>query len=325
MALPRIAAQVAQMAVGDRLPPDVVREALARLVADPAFRASERNRRFLGFVVEETLAGRSARIKSYTIAVDVFGRGERFDPATDPIVRIEATRLRAALAAYYLGPGRGEPIRISIPKGGYVPEVQRVERAEAAGDPKPVPAHHPGQDASPRAVPARKWPAYPILVSLAGICLAALVAAALSRGSFLGPASAIRAIVIVEDAVPMGGGHAEATAARGLTQSLIMYLSQTTGVTVIAGGPTEMRAARRNDISSEGTPVFILSSSIRVDGRQVHAWWSLAKADSGEVVWSDASDRQLDGTSVISVEAEIASGIADRIGVGSVPAGTGAL
>src|SRR5690606_21069419 len=78
------------------------------------------------FVVEQVLAGHADRIKSYSIAVDVFGRGDDFDPAIDPIVRIEATRLRAALASYYADPGRDEAIQISLPKGGYVPSFVRV-------------------------------------------------------------------------------------------------------------------------------------------------------------------------------------------------------
>ena len=71
-----------------------VQAALAKLMLDTQLKISTRNRRFLDFVVRETLAGRSDRIKAYSIAVDVFGRSEDFDPSTDPIVRIEATRLR---------------------------------------------------------------------------------------------------------------------------------------------------------------------------------------------------------------------------------------
>src|SRR5690606_28768469 len=113
-----------------------------RLLADPGFRASERNRRFLHFVIDEALAGRGDRIKSYIIAVEVFGRSVDFDAETDPIVRIEATRLRAALEAYYSGPGRNEAIRIGLPKGRYVPTFEAAhsdgEMAVPAPDPAPL-------------------------------------------------------------------------------------------------------------------------------------------------------------------------------------------
>src|SRR5689334_20607131 len=123
---------------------DAVRDALARILASANFLASERNKRFLGFVVEETLAGRSERIKAYTIAVDVFNRDEGFDAVADPLIRIEASRLRRGLEHYYLTDGRDDPVRILIPKGGYVPQFRAVPPPEAdaaeAGPADAVPA-----------------------------------------------------------------------------------------------------------------------------------------------------------------------------------------
>ena len=103
---------------------DTVRSALARLLAMAELRLSQRNRRFLAYVVEETLSGRADRVKAYTIGVDVFERGNDFDPGSDPIVRIEATRLRAALSAFYAGAGHDDPVRILLPPGGYVPQFE---------------------------------------------------------------------------------------------------------------------------------------------------------------------------------------------------------
>jgi hypothetical protein len=104
--------------------PDAVFAALQRILADDGLRLSERNRRFLSFVVSEFLAGRGDRIKAYSIGVDVFGRPESFDPGSDPIVRIEATRIRAALSSYYDNAGAGESVRISLPPGGYAPTFE---------------------------------------------------------------------------------------------------------------------------------------------------------------------------------------------------------
>lgn len=100
---------------------DQVLGALEVLLNSDDLRLSERNRRFLAFVVTQAVKGSADRIKAYTIGVDVFGRDEAFDPTTDPIVRIEATRLRTALAYYYEGAGSDAALRISLPKGGYVP------------------------------------------------------------------------------------------------------------------------------------------------------------------------------------------------------------
>jgi adenylate cyclase len=78
-------------------------------------------------VVDEALAGRASQLKGYTIALAVYGRKEGFDPQVDPIVRVEAGRLRRALEHYYLTAGKNDPVRIEIPKGSYVPTFQMVE------------------------------------------------------------------------------------------------------------------------------------------------------------------------------------------------------
>jgi len=98
-----------------------VRRELDRVLASESFQASERNRRFLTYVVEEALSGRGDRIKAYNIATSVFGRGADFDPQSDTIVRIEAGRLRRALEHFYLTGGESGSVRISIPTGAYVP------------------------------------------------------------------------------------------------------------------------------------------------------------------------------------------------------------
>ena len=103
------------------LAPEAVRAELERILASAAFDASPRNRQFLRYVVEETLAGRADRIKAYAIATSVFSRQADFDPQMDSIVRIEAGRLRRALERFYLMAGPGKGSRITIPRGSYVP------------------------------------------------------------------------------------------------------------------------------------------------------------------------------------------------------------
>lgn len=88
--------------------------------------------RFLRLAVTETLAGRSERLKEYVFGVEVFDRGESFDPAIDPIVRVEAGRLRRKLERYYKTEGRHDDIAVRLPKGSYVPsfEVRSFETRE---------------------------------------------------------------------------------------------------------------------------------------------------------------------------------------------------
>ena len=109
----------------DALTAEEIRAALEHIVVSSSFRRSPQLVAFLRFVVELTLGGNAKYIKSYTIAVEALGRGERFDPQVDPIVRVEAARIRRALANYFAGEGSGLPITIEIPLGAYVPVFRR--------------------------------------------------------------------------------------------------------------------------------------------------------------------------------------------------------
>lgn len=101
----------------------LVRRQLADILRSPEFAKAPRMRRFLQFVVEETLDGRASQLCEYNIGFSVFDRGEEFEPGLDPIVRNDARRLRQKLAEYYQRPrvANSVAILISIPKGSYVP------------------------------------------------------------------------------------------------------------------------------------------------------------------------------------------------------------
>jgi len=90
-----------------------------RICDSPEFKAKKRLCRFLRFIVDETLSGRDKELKGYVIATSVFDRDKDFDPEHDPIVRIQAGRLRRSLEIYYLRKGRNDPIHIIIPRGAY--------------------------------------------------------------------------------------------------------------------------------------------------------------------------------------------------------------
>jgi adenylate cyclase len=123
-----------------------VRAQVERMTASTVFRNSPQLATFLWFIVEAQLRGKGERLKGYTIGVEVLRRDTNFDPQVDPIVRVEATRLRRALERYYVGPGVSDTIMISLPRGGYVPrigwrtahdDVEASHKADAASPPKP--------------------------------------------------------------------------------------------------------------------------------------------------------------------------------------------
>jgi len=104
-----------------------IRQYLDRLLASTTFQQVDRLKRFVSFIVSEALAGRRDQLKEYVIGVQVFGKETSFDPRTDPIVRVQARRLRARLARYYREEGQNVDLIIDLPKGGYVPIFKRRE------------------------------------------------------------------------------------------------------------------------------------------------------------------------------------------------------
>src|SRR3954464_4024141 len=106
---------------------DAVREHLERILTSPTFRQGDRLKRFLKFIVLEALAGRRHELKEYVIGVQVFGKEDSFDPRTDPIVRVQARRLRAKLVRYYREEGRADEWVVGRPQGGSAPTFKRRE------------------------------------------------------------------------------------------------------------------------------------------------------------------------------------------------------
>lgn len=102
-----------------------ISQQLARVVGSRTFQPAERLKRFLHFIVTETLQGRGDALKEYVIAVQVFGKEDAFDPRTDPLVRVQARRLRARLERYYQDEGAGDALLIALPKGGYAPIIRQ--------------------------------------------------------------------------------------------------------------------------------------------------------------------------------------------------------
>jgi eukaryotic-like serine/threonine-protein kinase len=110
--------------------PQRVRRQLERILSSSEFSGADRAKTFLRLVVERALEGGGEQIKETVIAIEAFNREVDFDPKTDPIVRVEAGRLRDRLKAYYEREGQTDGVLIELPKGRYVPHFadRRVER-----------------------------------------------------------------------------------------------------------------------------------------------------------------------------------------------------
>jgi Tol biopolymer transport system component len=171
-----------------------IRGETGRILSSPAFAAHDRLQKFLSYVVERTLTGHVDELKEVTIGFDVFERRADYDSRIDPIVRVQARRLRDKLDEYYSSAGSRPVVRITIPKGGYVPEFSYsgpdVKPAEAAvATPEPPQEGTPPVETKPPARPSDRRFFYFTL----GAC--ATVAAAIILGFYsrkLNPSSVAR-------------------------------------------------------------------------------------------------------------------------------------
>jgi TolB-like protein/Tfp pilus assembly protein PilF len=115
-ATPKPSREVRQVAENEK-----ILAQLDRILSSKGFRRADRLKRFLTFTVNETLAGHGEQLKEFVIGVEVFDKGPKFDPRSDPIVRVQARRMRGQLANYYHEEGQNEETIIELPKGGYTP------------------------------------------------------------------------------------------------------------------------------------------------------------------------------------------------------------
>ena len=116
----------------DKLSDKIVRQNLSRILGSKTFSQVERLKRFISFIVGETVGGRGGELKEYVIGVQVFDKEPSFDPRTDPIVRVQARRLRTRLDRYYRDEGNNDELIIDLPKGGYAPVFRMREEASSA-------------------------------------------------------------------------------------------------------------------------------------------------------------------------------------------------
>ncbi|HEY4051655.1 MAG TPA: hypothetical protein VGM27_32770, partial [Acidobacteriaceae bacterium] len=116
------------------------RALVRRVVESSAFAKSERLSRFLCCICDFSLSGRASEINEQRIGTEVFGRAPGYDSSVDGIVRPQASRLRQRLDLYFKGEGVNEPVRITLPRGSYVPVFEPNPGQSPGVDPPSVPA-----------------------------------------------------------------------------------------------------------------------------------------------------------------------------------------
>lgn len=286
----------------DRPSVDEIKAELARILDSAAFRGAGRAKEFLSFVVEEALAGRADRLKGYVIGVAVFGRPTTFDAQTDPVVRVEAGRLRRRLIEYYAEEGGANPLRIDLPRGSYAPSFT-FERPEPD-----APAHRP------------VWHSRKVIAGAATIILAVAVAVAAAvlwrlehrePGRSTVPASAAEAAasgprtgprMLVLPITNLSDDPTLGAFARGLTDELLQGL---VGFNIFstASPQTEALASTELDKLREEFDVdYVLVGSLRQGDRTLRLVIRLVDAATGTQLWTRTFNETLDGADPVTIQ-----------------------
>lgn len=260
-----------------------VRAALERILGSRCFNQAGRASDFLRFVVEQTLTGHGRNLKGYVIATAVFGRPADFDAQSDPLVRVEAGRLRRRLAEYYASEGAHDPIRLALPRGQYAPEWQYTA--------PPVVV-----EAAPRAAPAleasaaaRRWRRVSLGLAAA---LALTLAVLVGRQTASAPELSATA-VFDEDRVPLvvapfenlSGEPALDRSAAAITEEVILRLDRLDVLVLAAPAGFPEKNGQNLSVGEGG---YVLTGSIRSAGDLARVTVRLVAAATGELLWSAA-------------------------------------
>ena len=273
------------------VPVESVQAELERILHSETFAHAERLSRFLRFTVEHTIQGKADQFKEYLLGVTVFDRGESFDPRLDPVVRVEAHRLRSKLKQYYENEGRDDPVRIEFPKGGYVP----VFKSRAA----PAPGRTP------------VWRT----AAFAAALLA--VGAAIYWAARSGPRPSVRlSSIAVLPFVDLSQEHDQEYFCDGITDELINALAKVEGLHVVSRTSAFQFKGKASDIRKIGEQLnveSVLEGSVRKAGNRLRITAQLVKAADGYHLWSGTYEREM--KDVFAIQEEISRAIVNALRV----------
>jgi TolB-like protein/Tfp pilus assembly protein PilF len=254
---------------------DQIQEQVEKIVRSPIFIRSNRMQRFLRFTIEQTLKGEGDSLKEYPIALAVFDKPPSFDPRLDPIVRVEAGRLRSKLREYYEGPGSRDAIRIIYRKRSYVPHFEDQILLPGADKPTILPA----SDIRPLHVAA--------------------------EGS-----ERFRAIAVLPF-INLSVSQKQEYFSDAITAEIINVLNQTVQVSIVSRTSVLRFKNTAEDIREIAKLLgvdAVLEGSVRLSAKRVRVAAQLADAATGYQIWSEIYDREI--TDIFDVQKDLAQSIA---------------
>jgi len=302
-----------------------IRDELQRITESSEFKATPRRKRLLNFLVEELLAGRTRELKGYSIATLVFERDDSFDPQTDPVVRLEARRLRHDLDGYYASAGRENPLRINIPKGQYTPVI---EWTETAADTSPLQSTIDETTTPVIQSSELKATNNSRLVRRAG--LAALVSLLLIVGvivfALVKPGASVADNRVAENGVSLvvlpfradTGNPKDALLATGMADEIITSISRFGGVRLYLPSGKESDHSKDDPIEIGKTLglSYVVNGTIDLDAgnEMLRVTTRLIDVETQRIVWIGSYDRNYSASSLRSLQQEIAGSIASTLG-----------
>ncbi|WP_425351448.1 adenylate cyclase [Rhizobium phaseoli] len=291
--------------------PDDIRSQLDRIIASPEFPRVGRSAAFLTYVTEEALAGRADRIKGYTIAVEVFKRSESFKQ-DDPVVRIEAGRLRRVLERYYLVAGQHDPIRIDIPKGGYAPSFVWNEKADdAVAHDIDTPVTRRWSVGLRRLLPLGFGVGVMLGLSVVAIGLFAHLLAGQSKPlPFQGGPT-----LVVAPFADLGDGPQSELYSAGLTEELLTALPRFKEVHVFGRETSRSLSpgVPASQVRGELGARFLLAGGVRVSGNRVRVTARLVETETDKILWSATYDDDTHIRDLFSIQSDVANKVATAV------------
>jgi TolB-like protein/Tfp pilus assembly protein PilF len=294
-----------------------IREQLVRILNSGPFHQSQRRQRFLEYLVNETLAGRGERLKAYKVALEVFDRPETFDPVTDPLVRIEAARLREKLREYYGTEGQTDAIHIDLPKGTYAPQIElrrpatpgtRLDRPDAT---TPDPPLDPSQGSVASQPRARKTSLGVLVAFMLAVLLVLLAGYGAWRWWIPSTPLSEKASIAVLPFENIGNDPKWNRFADGITEDIVTDLSHSKDLFVVARNSTEVYRDKPADVRTVGRDLgvrYVLEGSIQPSGDQIRVTAQLIDTRTGGHVWSNRYDRP--ATDLFEVQSDVTGKIA---------------
>ncbi len=259
---------------------DAIRKELDRVLASEIFTASPRLVRLLGYIVEKSVAGDRESLKEYSIGLDVFDRTPSFDPKADSIVRSTVRQLRLKLAEYYESEGRESGLRIRLPKGSYVAQIE-----ECATSPVVTTGAVP-TDVVTGAVRRRTFSA--MLVATVAVVAVTLGLAATFTLNRFHPQDRARTLVVLPFRDLSPDSHL-GDLGEGLREGLTSALVRTKGVEVMARASWPQVAAHSAnpiDAAKEAQAETVVTGSVSPDGDGLQIVVSLVNGRTGKYLWS---------------------------------------